>query len=150
MTMLEEDHAVRGASSTGVVAVGLVYQPERIAKVQIQSSVGPAWLAEVVARLERLRPGHCEEAVPDEVLVDALRALTEFLPLDAPAPAVAPTGQGGLQFEWHRGGWDVEVEFHQADAYAWAENLTSGERWSGPLAEHLEDLRTMMRVVASH
>lgn len=27
-------------------------------------------------------------------------------------PSVVPTSNGGVQFEWHRMGWDVEVEIH--------------------------------------
>jgi len=130
--------------------VGLLERPERTAKVQVTGSAGPLWLGEVVTRLERLRPGRCEEAVPEQVLVDALYALMQFLPPDATAPAVAPAGNGGVQFEWHRGGWDVEVEFHQGDAHAWMENLSLGEHASGTFTDRLDDLRAIMRVVNSH
>ncbi len=88
--------------------------------------------------------------MPEQVLVDALYALMQFLPADATAPAVAPTGNGGVQFEWHRGGWDVEVEFHDGDAHAWMESLSTGERSSGALRDRLDDLRATMRVVNSY
>ncbi len=150
MSMLEELHQVRRPRPTGPIPVGLLGQPERTAKVHVPESVGPRWLGEVVTRLEGLRPGRCEEAVPEQVLVEALQALMRFLPADATAPAVAPTGNGGVQFEWHRGGWDVEVEFHQGDAHAWMENCSTGERWSGALSDRLHDLRATMRAVSSH
>ena len=150
MSLLEEVHEVRRPRPTGAIRVGLLGQPERTAKVHVPASVGPRWLGEVVMRLERLRPGRSEEAVPEQVLVDALYALMQFLPADATAPAVAPTGNGGVQFEWHRGGWDVEVEFHDGDAHAWMENLGTGERWSGALTDRLDDLRATMRIVNSY
>jgi len=150
VSLLEDLHEVRRPRPTGAIPGGLVGQPERTAKVHVTASVGPRWLDEIVMRLERLRPGRCEEAVPEQVLVDALYALMQFLPPDATAPAVAPTGNGGVQFEWHRGGWDVEVEFHYGDAHAWMENLSTGERSSGALTDRLDDLRAAMRVVNSH
>ncbi len=150
MSLLEELHEVRRPRPTGAIAVGLLGQPERTAKVHVPALAGPRWLGEVVTRLERLRPGRCEEAVPEQVLVEALQELMRFLPADATAPAVGPTGNGGVQFEWHRGGWDVEVEFHHGDAHAWMENCSTGERWSGALADRLDDLRATIRAVSSH
>ena len=39
-----------------------------------------------------------------------LDLLARILPSDAPAPAVVPTTDGGLQFEWHTPSGDLEIE----------------------------------------
>lgn len=39
-----------------------------------------------------------------------LGLLLEVMDPDTPAPTVVPTAEGGIQFEWHSGGMDVEIE----------------------------------------
>lgn len=39
-----------------------------------------------------------------------LHVLLETMPPHLPPPAVVPTSTGGVQFEWHTGGIDLEVE----------------------------------------
>jgi len=66
---------------------------------------------------------------------------------DTPAPAVVPTNRGGLQFEWHTRGIDLEIELqapgrgsisyedHQSEN-EWEQELTSDlTRLSAALSE---------------
>jgi hypothetical protein len=50
-------------------------------------------------------------AIAPESIDTAIR-LARFLPDHAmPEPSVVPTSGGGVQLEWHQGGFDIEVEF---------------------------------------
>jgi hypothetical protein len=45
-----------------------------------------------------------------------------------PLPAIMPLSNGGVQLEWHRKGWDVEIEIFggpKIDVYL--RNLATGE-----------------------
>jgi len=42
----------------------------------------------------------------------AMNIITSLLSEGARAPAVVPVNNGGVQIEWHNGGWDVEIEVH--------------------------------------
>lgn len=44
------------------------------------------------------------------LLIEGLKILLRTLPDDSPVPAVVPTTRGGVQFEWHCGGVDLEVD----------------------------------------
>lgn len=41
-----------------------------------------------------------------------IRSIALLVPDHTPAPSVVPTSRGGVQFEWHIGGVDVEIEIH--------------------------------------
>lgn len=45
-----------------------------------------------------------------EAVRRALGEVVRFMGVDTPTPCVVPTLDGGVQFVWHKGGWDVEVE----------------------------------------
>ena len=53
------------------------------------------------------------------------------------APAVVPTVRGGLQLEWHRQGFDFEVEFGPDGPASWyAEDRTTGQVFEEPIVGH--------------
>ena len=61
--------------------------------------------------------------------------LPDLLQDDVPSPAVIPTRDGGLQFEWHRHGVDLEIKVPPAGPIAqfFADANTGEEReWAGP------------------
>ena len=45
-----------------------------------------------------------------EVIEMSLKLLQSIADPGVPLPAVVPTGVGGIQFEWHKSGIDLEVE----------------------------------------
>jgi hypothetical protein len=62
-----------------------------------------------------------------------------------PAPSVAPTPSGGLQFEWHRGGIDLEFEVVSHNAVrVFFENLNTKASWEGELIGDLRPLITFI------
>lgn len=85
--------------------------------------------------------GHGAPAVEPKLVLAALEELSTFMPAEAAPPAVGPTATGGVQFEWHAGGWDIEVEVvPDGHAEAWGEHRDSGEYWEGNLPEVREQL----------
>lgn len=59
-------------------------------------------------------------------------ALVTFSP-HCPTPSVLPGEGGSVQFIWHKGGWDVELEVERSGEYVWARNRRTGETWHGEL-----------------
>jgi hypothetical protein len=51
-----------------------------------------------------------ESVVSPNVLVEARKLLNALGRLDAPPPFVFPTEIGGIQFEWHGGRFEVDLE----------------------------------------
>lgn len=85
--------------------------------------------------------GYGSPAPETQTLIAALEVLRQFMPASVATPSVAPTTTGGIQFEWHQGGWDIEIEvFPDGRAIAWGENLSTHEAFHGAVEESREDL----------
>ncbi len=50
------------------------------------------------------------QVVDSTRFIAALRLLSQIIRENTPAPSVVPTSQGGIQFEWHMRGIDLEIE----------------------------------------
>ena len=73
-------------------------------------------------------PIHVESVM---AAIDLLRAIMRD---DTPAPAVVPTPQGLVQLEWHRDGFDLEIEVQSLGTYsAYFENSHTGETWENEI-----------------
>lgn len=105
------------------------------------------WIQAVLNRLRSISEltddwdGYGSPAPERQTLIAALEVLRQFMPTSVATPAVAPTTVGGVQFEWHQGGWDIEVEvLPDGRAVAWGENISSQETFHGSVEESREDL----------
>lgn len=71
-----------------------------------------------------------------------------------PRPSIVPTVRGGIQFEWHNGPIDVELEcLPSGHAQLAAEDSVSGEsveRWVMPGHIAVEEWLNRMNAVAAH
>jgi hypothetical protein len=120
------------------------------AKVRIpRGSEAPRWLPYVMERLEALHRLVYEpdDEVPTpypESIQRALPELARFMRTDTPTPTVVPTFDGGVQFVWHKGGWDVEVEVGPKETLVWAQRRDGDESWDGSLDERVDDVRSLM------
>ena len=94
----------------------------------------PDWLSEAVERLLTLLrlpvgwDGHRGNPTTVASASYALEVLGRIMRPGVPLPSIMPLSNGGVQLEWHRKGWDVEVEIvggRKVDVFT--HNLASGE-----------------------
>jgi len=105
----------------------------------------PKWFDATLAEIERIInlpidwDGYGSEPIAAETAVKALVLLTDLLGLtDAATPWVVPLSDGGIQLEWKRNGFVLELQVPSSDTEdptAFAAEESSGESWEGRIAE---------------
>jgi len=89
---------------------------ERLGVSLLGSGSEPASLWRVFTSIRELAnlPSNWDSYGSQPLAASAVRRSFNLLPLvlsdTSPAPSVIPTRDGGVQFEWHRGGIDIEVK----------------------------------------
>ena len=68
---------------------------------------------------------------------------------NTPTPSVVPSEDSGVQFVWHKAGWDLELEIGSDGEYVWARNRVSGETWHGALTSLLPRVSELLNLLAS-
>lgn len=115
----------------------------------------PTWLPQVIdsaneiLRLEDGWAGPGSVAPTAQVVLRALEALNELAVRSLLRPQLLPTVDGGVQFEWHVRGLDVELSFlpwGESDVYIYHQE--SGEEQAGDLSEHSQIVRMVVRQLA--
>lgn len=113
---------------------------------------GPSWIEPVVHRLWELLQlprnwsSYRSEPVRPELATALLRLLLEVMADDTPPPAVVPTASGGLQAEWHRGGYDLELEV--SSPYRFEAHLEEVETGRAESRQVISDLRPVVEWIA--
>ena len=80
------------------------------------SSFRCKWRAKIEQRLARLAcltigwDGHNGKIVNPATLNFAIKILVDLMRPHIPEPSIGATSYGGVQIEWHRNGWDIEIE----------------------------------------
>jgi hypothetical protein len=88
-----------------------------VVRLNADASTQPPWLEPVrraitaLVRLPQNWDGYGAAPLDEQLVQDALRMLLGLMEYDTPAPSVVPLGDGGIQFEWHRHGKNLEIEF---------------------------------------
>lgn len=113
--------------------------------VQVTHAVAP-WVDYVSDRLSALEDP-VEPGLPaTEVINRARTSIMHLLPPAAPSPAVLPSEEGGIDFVWHRAGWNVEIAVERdGNETVWLWNRASNEEVFGDLEEHREVLLDLIR-----
>lgn len=94
---------------------------ERVRVILLDSGREPAALWRVLTTIKHLSslPSGWDSYGAQPLTAGAVRRGLSLLPLlfdeDTPEPSVIPTRDGGLQFEWHQRGIDVEVIVRAGD-----------------------------------
>jgi hypothetical protein len=114
----------------------------------------PTWMAYVSDRLSTMATrsdGLDLPRVQEDVIANAYQ-VADLFPRNVPAPQVGTTIDGGVQFAWHRGGWDIEIEIPPSgESLVWGLARDSSYSFEGPLTQHSTKLYGLLTafVVAS-
>lgn len=102
------------------------------------------WIEELAGRFQKLRSldrgwdGHSASPIDADILIQAWRWLRKLSRAIRVPPSVVPTIAGGLAFEWHRPGMDLEIELSPAGQYVSYEDSKGNEIDDRPLVAHVE------------
>ena len=117
-----------------------VYDPLTILQRPVERShlsrpeivpIWPQWFPTIdlkIRSLARLRDnwdGYGGSPIDHETLVFSIDVLGQFLRPSLPEPQIVPTPQGGLQFEWHTNGVDLEIEIREPYVGVYFKDLTA-------------------------
>lgn len=107
----------------------------------------PVWVYEVLSGIKRLAmlPANWDSYGAHTIQSDAARRglilLAEVMQHDSPAPSIVPTSTGGVQFEWHRLGIDLEIEIDpNEEPTVWYHEAASGEEWESEPDTNLKEV----------
>ena len=114
----------------------------------------PVWLTSVrqgfakVTALEDNWDGEGASRIAPAMLERAMKALEQLLPRHASPPNIVPTHRAGIQFEWHRGGKDLEIELAPSGetTYYYYDAATQDER-EGAAASDLSNVRKILEQI---
>ena len=110
-----------------------VSSPE-LSSVIALSAFRCTWRSRIEARLIQLGclklgwDGHGGKPVNRATLDFAIKILVDLMRPGVPEPSIGATSYGGVQIEWHRSGWDMEIEIvapNQLDLFT--RNVRTGE-----------------------
>jgi hypothetical protein len=111
------------------------------------------WIAEVATRFAELLTlprdwdGHGAGPVAPANVEAAGRFLAGVMAPSTPAPTIVPTSSGGLQVEWHRGGFDVELLFGDDESpLLYVAEVDSGREWEGSPIEGFAEFELAHRL----
>ena len=121
--------------------------------VKVSGTAG--WLSKLVGRLNELGSledgwdGNGAKRVSPKAAMDLVQSLGRFMSVNTPSPAILPTPQGGIQLEWHTGGWDIEIEFVGGGrCIYWGQDHRSDTEITGGLQD-LGQLRNALAVMTA-
>ena len=110
------------------------------------------WMSYVYLRLESLLLNPDPEFNPyptQEDIQAAWRVVQDVLRPETPTPSVVPSEDGGIQFVWHKAGWDIELDVDAWDASVWVRSRRTGEMWLLPLDEARQRFSEIMSELAA-
>jgi hypothetical protein len=72
--------------------------------------------------------GHAGRPADRDIVEFAASVLASLMLPRVPVPAIMPLSYGGIQIEWHRNGWDIEIEISAPNQmHIYQHELASGE-----------------------
>ena len=115
------------------------------------SRIGCDWREKAIRRLTDLAllrmgwDGHQGLPLDRDTMEFAVTIIAGLMRPSVPIPSIVPLSYGGLQIEWHRNGWDVEIEFiapYEVEVYE--KDVRTGEDKVFPLTR---DFRALDEVI---
>lgn len=107
----------------------------------------PSWVDPTVQSLGKLLDlppnwdSYGSPRIESNYINAALQLANQVMREDTPAPSVVPTSRGGIQFEWHMRGIDLEIEFlTPTQVCGLYEDRRTGDSWEADLTFDLKRL----------
>jgi len=132
----------------------MIRRPEFSLDIQGSGPMPQAFMKSVqgVVDVLGLPPGwnsYSAKPIEPRNAIRAIRLLAEFLEPTTPPPIIVPTVRGGIQFEWHTKGINIEVYVDSLDGVSfYAERAGSGESQERPLAGHEHELNLWLQRIS--
>jgi len=147
---------IEQTSTPGASATSAAWNsPERQQAPTAFSSAAGSWPEAVADRLVKLRKlaagwdGHGAQPISRTIVDYTCALLPRLVRPGVPPPFIAPIATGGLQLEWHRNGWDLEVEIEgPGRIYVYARELATGQEWETDLADDLSALQPKLNAIS--
>lgn len=80
-------------------------------------------------------------AIDPLIAITSLTFLLTVIPSTTPPPSIVPTPEGGIQFEWHRNGVDLEINVCANQSFeVWFEDLNSGDVLEETIRDNFQPL----------
>ncbi len=101
-----------------------------------------------LCRLRRGWDGHNGLPANKSTALFASSVIGSLMLPNIPAPSIMPLSYGGIQVEWHRNGWDIEIEIAGPNqVFVYTRELTSGieQEFSG--GANLSRLRQIIDLI---
>jgi hypothetical protein len=101
-----------------------------------------------LCRLPHGWDGHDGKPANPDTVVFAANIIAGLMRPRVPMPSVMPLSYGGVQIEWHRNNWDVEIEIIAPNRmHVFAYNLISGIEESYELTNSLERINHLIEKI---
>jgi len=110
----------------------------------------PRWFKYISRRLDDLERYPIVDADDDypkppmETIREAWSVVCELFDSRTPTPSVVPAEEGGIEFAWHKNGWDIVISVISGATSVWARNQALGVNWSSLLSERFEKVRNIL------
>lgn len=113
------------------------------------------WRASVVRSITELLKlpdnwnSYSASSIRYDTAMFAIVVLENIMAAGTPIPSVVPTAHGGIQFEWHEHGVDLEIEVLEPYhcEYAYHDNRSTADSVFGELENDLEPLQRPISVI---
>jgi hypothetical protein len=95
-----------------------------------------AYVEQRLGEMERGEGDYTELRQPTAATVAHARRIAAGTFRDTtPTPSVVPTADGGIDFVWHKNGYDVEITVTETEARIWAHQRETGDTWNSSLPD---------------
>jgi hypothetical protein len=115
-----------------IVGLDCKLQPSALQKLSTFQPV-----LEMLSKIHDLDRGwnsHDARPITRESMEAAVKFILEHIPDTSSMPFVVPTVRGGVQLEWHRGGFDIEIYINEEGKIEFfAADSTTGEEVEGDI-----------------
>jgi hypothetical protein len=144
-------HSVQDGSSHAVVD-----SFPRIGKVRINNYTTSIWLEKLESRfneLGKLKPGwdgYSGGSVPFSIARFSAELLQRIFNANLPPPSLVPGSDGSVQIEWHRNGYDIEIDvLAPFDVVAVRHDLRTGKTEELEIVADFTDLAVWINDLAT-